>query len=462
MKEKFVGRYNELKALEEKYKVDGFKMAVIYGRRRVGKTAILNKFIEDKAVPVISYIAVEQGEKEQLEMLSSEVLSAIAPALSGRISFDSFGNVFDFLTEAAAKQRVILIIDEYPYLARECKYMNSLLQKYIDHDWKNTNLFLVLCGSLVSFMSEKVIGKNAPLYGRSDLEMKIKPFGYLDAGEFVPDYSYEDKAVVYGITGGMAAYLKQFNPDKNLDTNIAEQFFVSTGYFSTELIRTVISGDRLNPSAYNNILSAIAGGHTKYNEIASATGIDNLKYYLDVLIEAELVEKRTAKRPYYIISDSMLRFWFGYVNKASSLINADNGERYYYNSVKKELHSFMGTVFEDMCKDFIFRNALTDVIPVTVTDVSEYQDNIKTDDGIKQIEIDILGRNGNRNVLAGECKFKNESFDKAELERFRDKLNCISGTNLIVMLFSLNGFTDYVKKNAGNAILINIKRMYER
>ena len=165
----------------------------------------------------------EQGLPDLL--LGNDVLENLAPSLSGKIKFESFDSVFDFITEKAGKEKLVFVIDEYPYLAKSCPYMNSLLQKYIDHDWKNTNLFLVLLGSLISFMREDVLGQNAPLHGRANLEMKLNPFDYKETALFVPSYTEEEKAIVYGLTGGVAKYLEQFDDSVSLNHNIEKLFF---------------------------------------------------------------------------------------------------------------------------------------------------------------------------------------------------------------------------------------------
>lgn len=459
----FIGRQEELRALQEKYDRNDFQMAIIYGRRRIGKTTMINRFIGQNDCPAISFIAVEQKESELLDMMGAAVMDALAPDLAGSISFESFEKLFDYIARAAGRKRIIFLIDEYPYLAKECPYMNSLLQKYIDTKWKNTGLFLILCGSLVSFMARDVIGRDAPLHGRSTLEIKLKPFNYCEAAKFVPDYTPEEKAVVYGLTGGVAKYLEQFNPDLDLRTNIVRQFFTGTGYFTEEQIRTIVTGDRLNPTAYNTILSAIASGCTKYSELAQNTKMDNLNYYLNVLIEAELVEKRVSgRKSCYVISDSMLRFWFRFVNRGSSLINAGRGEVYYDHNVECSLHEYMGGVFEEMARQYIFRHAGSEEFPVIVTDIEEYQNSVRMPDGtVRNIEIDLLGKDDSRIALIGECKFRNQNFSKSDLENFLDKLDYIpKARNARAVIFSLNGFSEYVLNNSDGLILIDIAKMY--
>lgn len=146
MSENFIGRKEELSTLQELYDKDGFQMTVIYGRRRIGKTTLLNRFADNNKCKYVSFVCTEMTEAELLSRMGKDVFESLAPSLSSKMSFENFDSIFDFIEEAAAKERIIFVIDEYPYLAKSCPYMNSLLQKYIDHAWKKTNLYFVLLG----------------------------------------------------------------------------------------------------------------------------------------------------------------------------------------------------------------------------------------------------------------------------------------------------------------------------
>ena len=458
--DKFIGRKEELASLQEMYDRKGFQMAVLFGRRRVGKTTLINKFIETNKCKSVSFVSTEMTESELLERMGNDVLESLAPNLSRKIKFESFDSIFDFVAEESENERIIFVIDEYPYLAKSCSYMNSLLQKYIDNKWKKSNLYFVLLGSLVSFMTEEVLGSSAPLHGRANLEFKINPFDYKDTALFVPDFNAEEKAIVYGLTGGVAKYLEQFDSNLSLDENIEKLFFSRNAFFSEEQIKTVITAEKSNPVAYNSIIDAIAKGKTKYNEIQTTTGMSDISFCLKNLISAEIVERRETPKPYYIISDSMINFYFKYVAPGASLINSGKGKIYYEQKVKQNLHQFMGSVFERMAKDYILSNVGTKKVPCFLTDVVEYQNSVKVEKKILQIEIDLLGLDGKNFVLAGECKFKSEKFDKEDFDNFLNKLKFLPISNPKVMLFSLSGFSDYVTENARNLTLVTAEDLF--
>ena len=459
----FIGRTEELHALRSKAADTEFKMAVIYGRRRVGKTTLVNHFINDSGCRAISFMAVETGEQELIRMMSNEVVSALTPDMAEIITLDSFEKIFDYVAKLAVHERIIFFIDEYPYLAKQCPYMNSLLQKYIDTVFKKTQLYLILCGSMMGSMQDEVLSSSSPLHGRSDLELKIQPFNYLETAQFMPDYTNEEKAVVYGLTSGVAKYIEQFDPKIPLEENISSQFFNNTGYFTEEQIKTIVTGDKKNPAVYNSIIAAIANSHTKYNDISSTVGIDDISYYLNNLCVSGIIEKRVSKKPYYVLSDSMLAFWFRYVRNALSLINAGRGALYYERNVKGKMHEYMGAVFESMAKQYIYKNMGTDELPVFVTDLSEYQSGIKENNEVKHIEIDILGTLNKDIILVGECKFKNELFGKDEYDSFMDKIKYIRTNDPVRILFSLNGFSAWVEEQAdkdSRLILVGIDKMF--
>ena len=157
MNDVFRGRTAELKALDKKFKQNGFVMTVLYGRRRVGKTRLINEFMQGHDCKKIYFTCVEREESELLSLMTEAVLMALAPDMADMISFKRFEDLFDFIGKQAEKERIIFFMDEYPYLVKQCPYIQSVLQRVIDTYWKKGNLFFVICGSLVSFMKDEVL-----------------------------------------------------------------------------------------------------------------------------------------------------------------------------------------------------------------------------------------------------------------------------------------------------------------
>ena len=250
----FIGREKELSYLNEFYQKPGLGMTVIYGRRRIGKSTLISEFVKDKKV--IFYTATKVGKERNLELFSKQVTDVFLAGIED-INFRTIEAVFDFIAQNMSDEKMLLVIDELPYWAEKDEALLSVLQKYIDTVWQDKNLKIILCGSALSFMENKVLSEKSPLFGRRDSQIKLEAFDYLDAAQFVPKYSYEDKAICYGITGGVAKYLSMIDPKKNLDENIVRLFFRTDGYLYDET-RNLLTQEFSDITVVNNIIEQIA------------------------------------------------------------------------------------------------------------------------------------------------------------------------------------------------------------
>ncbi|WP_342769178.1 ATP-binding protein [Lactobacillus xujianguonis] len=197
----FIGRKDELASLNEHYQNNEFEFAVIYGRRRMGKTTLISKFVEDK--DVICFTAMPENKKSILQRMSRAVAQFEDPEINAAPMYRDFDQLLDRVAALAKKQRLVFVIDEYPYLAESFPGFSSLLQAYIDRVFKKTQLFLILCGSSMSFMEKQVLGYQSPLYGRRTLQLKIEPFNFQEAQEMLPQFNKQDAFAMYAISGGI-------------------------------------------------------------------------------------------------------------------------------------------------------------------------------------------------------------------------------------------------------------------
>lgn len=272
------------------------------------------------------------------------------------------------------------MIDELPYWAEKDDALLSVLQKYIDRVWSDKNLKVILCGSALSFMEKKVLSEKSPLFGRRDSQIKLEAFNYLDAAKFVPEYSNEDKAICYGITGGVAKYLSMIDPKKSIDENIIRLFFRTDGYLYDET-RNLLTQEFSDISLVNNIVEQIASGQNTLNIIATKIEEKDqtVLYSLEKLMNVGLIEKKKCiteeknkKRIQYVLKDYMFKFWYEFIPKATSVIEMGQGEGYYTKVVKPVLHSFMGTVFEEMCRYYTLMKGITGEYGCFVTSVGSW------------------------------------------------------------------------------------------
>ncbi len=451
---RFIGRQTELQALERLYHSDGFQMMVLYGRRRIGKSTLLQKFSEDKKT--IFYTAIQSSLQDNLELLSRRVTEALMPNLSG-IKFSSVDELFHFLTAQCQQERIVFVIDEFSYLAEQDASILSVMQKYIDTEWLHGNMYLILSGSSVSFMENEVLSAKSPLFGRRTAQLKLNPFHYVDSAKFVERYSFEEKALCYGITGGVPKYLALLDDSLSVDENICRLFFSKTGYLYEETTNLLTQEFR-NVSTYSAIIHAIAGSAHQLNEIIDKTHLNpaSVTHALGNLISTGIISKNFSiteehkrKKTNYTICDKMFSFWYRFVSGTQDIIERDRGISYYENMVKPYLSEYMGDVFEEMCREYTLLHGLDGELPTFVTKVGKWWGtNPKLRE---QTDIDVVALNERQHeALLGECKYKKEVIDKAVFEalKLRDHLIDHKYHTVGYLLFSKSGFSDWIMENA--------------
>ena len=472
----FIGRERELQSLETVYAKEGFGMTVIYGRRRVGKSTLITEFIKEKKA--IFYTATKVGADRNLELFAKQVLDVVDPDYSG-VAFSSLENVLDILTKrtSVSDEKVILVIDELPYWAEKDEALLSILQKYIDTQWLDNNLMLILCGSALSFMENKVLSEKSPVFGRRDSQIKLEAFNYRDSALFVPNYSPEDKAVCYGVTGGVAKYLAMIDSTKSLDDNIKRLFFNTDGYLFDET-KNLLTQEFADVTLVNNIIEQVASGENTLNIIASKVKEKDatVLYSLDKLIDVGLVEKKKCiteeknrKKTQYVLKDHMFKFWYEFIPKAISVIEMGQGELYYEKVVKPQLHAFMGSVFEEMCRYYTLEHGIQGAFGSFITETGTWWgvEQLQDDTGKwyqQATDIDVVGLSTVDNTaVIGECKFKNEKIDRGVYETLLGRARLIAGKYNVTkyLLFSLSGFTDWFDtQDKTNIVLITVEDMY--
>ena len=447
----FIGRERELSEFDALYRQDRFQLFVLYGRRRVGKTTFLREFCKDK--PCIFYSAEQSNDKLNLEKFSARVFSHYGE--TDLEPFASWEKALLYIHRRQSAERLVLVFDEFPYLAAVSPSVLSVLQHLVDHTLKDGKLFIVLCGSYMGFMEKEVLSAKSPLFGRRTGQLHMKPFDYLTSAEFMPGFSNEEKLTLYGAAGGTAMYLGLVNRDKTLAENIEDMFLKSTGYLYEEpqlLLRQEVQ----EPGVYNAVIEAIAGGASRSGEIAAKAGEEAAKClkYINTLCELGILhkeipfgEKSGSRKTIYALSDFMFRFWFRYVAKNRTLIETGAGGAVWRLRVQPDLSVYMGRVFETVCRDFMLRENAAGRLPFLFTDIGRWWG---TDTRTrKQAEIDLVASDG-KDYIFCECKWRNEKLDLGVLQNLKDKAALFGerSENARCALFSKSGFTDAVKEAA--------------
>lgn len=464
----FIGREYELNELNNLYKKDGFKFAVVYGRRRVGKTALIAEFCKNK--DNIFYISTEQNDRVALEDFSSKVLEVFPQAKTILDYFPTWDKAFEYIAAQSSGKRMIVAIDEYPYIANANPSISSILQKYIDTLFKNTNLFLILCGSSMSFMENQVLGYQSPLYGRRNAQFRIDPFDYYESSLFFPKATDEEKVLAYGAAGGIPQYLSIIAEEKSIKEGIYESFFKKSGHLFEEP-ENLLKQELREPAVYNSIITAIANGASRLNEISTKTGEESKKCskYIKSLIELHIVEKeyplgfKAERNGIYKLKDNMFRFWYRFVPKNITNIESGMGEQVLNSRVMPTMTEYLVRVFEDICIQYLLRRNKALTLPFMFSTIGRWWGNnpkLK-----RQEEIDILAEY-EENAIFGECKWKNEQVGLSVLNELMGKADILNQyKNKTFFLFSKSGFnTELIQKvkTMENVKLVDLAEVYKK
>ncbi len=459
----FIGREKELNTLDKLYSSDKFEFVVIYGRRRVGKTALINRFIEDKKA--IYFMGVESNEKQNLENFSRSMLT-LNSGIQTELSFVSFQAALEYAFQSAATERMVLVMDEYPYVARASKSLASTLQLLIDKYKDSSKLMLILCGSSMSYMEDHVLAYKAPLYGRRTAQMKIQPFDFEESSQYFKGYSDEDKALLYGIVGGTPQYLLQMSDKLSVEENIKNTFLNPMAFLYEEPVN-LLKQEVREPAIYNAIITAIATGYSRMSEISSKVGEDTnvCSGYIKNLMNLGIIKKETpygekeSRKSIYSIEDNMFRFWYRFVPNNSSVIERGATDLV-YKRIEAQLPDYMGNVFEEICKQYLWKQLLTGKAPVEFISLGRWWGN----DPVRkcQTEVDIMGEQDSESALFAECKWRNERVDSEVLETLIERSKLFRYKKVHYYLFSKSGFTKGCKEAAeqdGRVTLVSYEEM---
>jgi len=435
----FIGREKELAVLNKRYKSDKFECILLYGRRRVGKTELIGEFAKDKRN--ITFMAKKGTFEENMKALTDAIYGN-----DDNAPFETLEKALAKINEMAKEEKLVFVIDEYPYFAESRESVSSILQHTIDKVFGKTNMMLILCDSSMSFMEKQVMGYQSPLYGRREGQIKLLPFDYKTSGLFTPNYTDEEKAIVFGVTGGIPKYLALFDEKLPLAENITNEFF-DKNYYLFEEPENLLQQELRDPAPYNAVISAIALGGSQMKDIASKTGFETSKLtaYIKSLVDLGIIKREVpmfskpeSKKSIYRLSDGMFRFWYRFVYRNMSLINFGKGKHIYDNIKQEQLSSFMGEAFEQICIEYMWSEY--ENLPIKVQDIGRWWGNNPLEK--KQEEIDLIAPDfTGKKAIFGECKWTNEKISESVVDDLIAKAKMFTFDEKYYYLFSKNGFT---------------------
>ena len=392
----FIDRENELEALEERYKKKSFEFVPIYGRRRVGKTELILQFIKNKKSV---YFLATSGSKKENIMRFKQAARKVVDLSPIR---EEWEDIFKYIKEKV-KGRIIIAIDEFPYLLESEQGVSSIFQRIIDTILKDSNIFLILCGSSLGMMYKEVLTYKAPLYGRRTGQIHLKPLNFRDAAKFFHRKSLEEIIKIYSVCGGMPAYLKEFTENRDIFLLIREKILEKDAILREEPM-FLLRMEFRDPKIYSSILTAISLGNRTLGKIINYCGFPNktgimpylynLEYLEYVEREIPVTEKPRSKKGLYFIKDYFFDFWFKFVRPNTSLLEQSADE--VIKKIKEKFNLHVSYAFENICRELLFY-----IKPIKFTRVGKWWH--------KDREIDIVALNEKtKEILFGECKWQSK------------------------------------------------------
>lgn len=418
----FIGRQKELSLLEDAYATKQSALIPVYGRRRVGKSELILRFLGSK--PGIYYLGKTAPAALQIREFLKEAARALDEPLLSSLTANSWSEVFAAVTnKCKSRAKFVIVLDEFQWMVEASPELPSVLQENWDRSWKNSsNMVIILCGSYIGFMEREVLGRKSPLFGRRTAQILLRPFSYLEAAEFHPRWSLLNRALVYFICGGIPLYLRFFNQAHSLERNIEVKLLDEFGPLFREP-EFLLREELRDVENYYAVLTAVAAGCATNQAIASQTGIPerSLHYYIQQLRALGYITRRfplTGEKPNprqvrYALQDPLLRFWFRFVFPNLSFIQQMGPRRSMSERIRPELEAYFGLCFERLCRQAL--PVIYDREGVsTAFEVGEYWD--------KAVQIDVVGVRNDHWTDLGECKWGTVRSYKKFLEDLEKKV----------------------------------------
>lgn len=415
----FINRQRELSLLNQRFDSTRAEFMVIYGRRRIGKSELIDQFTNNRGIRLL---AREESKTLQLRIFAHKLGEFFNDDLLKKTEFTGWDGFFEYLS-SRAEDRIVIAIDEFPYLVKEDPSLPSILQDYWDNKLKNSNIFLILCGSSISMMESMVMGYSSPLYGRRTGQLLIKQIPFIHILGYIKDIK---KAVeFYSVYGGTPAYIMEADPKKDVFTNIEHNILREDSFLYRD-VEFVLRQELTEPRYYFSILLSLAKGNHRIGLIVNDTGlsISIVNKYLSVLIDLQLVyrtvpvtESYKSRKGMYILADNLFDFWFKFVYPEMEDIEKGKGNAV-IQSIKPQFNRYVGRHFENIAQEFLEMLNEKELLPFRFTRIGKWWH--------KEQEIDIVAFNEkSKHIIFCECKWSDKVNASEVLEHLKEKASLV-------------------------------------
>lgn len=454
----FIKREKELKKLNTLYYTQKFQLAIIYGKKQVGKTSLIKEFCKDKNA---IYLTGKSADPDvQLKHFCHEIERRCNNSILNNqnlkcsLSINTWEDIFNCLYQLSQKAPIIFVIDEYHYLAETGKNFFIQLNSFIKEKFLHRKIFLILCSSSIGYVKDKLLNAEDYIYQRYNALLQLHPFTYFETISLFPEFTPEEQALLYGITNGMPGYLSLINSNLSIKDNIINLYLKENGFLYQEVLHLMDAAFR-EPSTYNSIIEAIAFGAYKLNEISHQTNMGSNKCakYLRSLLALEVVQKETpiteenGKKSVYFINDFVFLFWYRFVFPNITSIIYEDAYTLYEQSIEPQLEGYMSHIFETICKDYLFEDNVFLRAPFSYAKIGRWWGSYSNKK--KQGEIPIMAIH-KENVLLGICNWDEQLTGISTLQNLVMLGSLFSYPNQWFYLFSKKGFTKELIQFASN------------
>jgi AAA+ ATPase superfamily predicted ATPase len=453
-----IDRERELAFLTARAASKRAELIVMWGRRRLGKTTLLKALCESH--DSIYFLATKASAHEQLVRLSAAFAEHFDDPLLRQAAFPSWESAFEYLA-AQAKSRVVLVVDEFPYLVEADPSLPSRFQfGWDEHLSRNRHVMMVLNGSSLAMMEEHVLGAKSPLYGRRTGQWRLEPFGLLEARAFYPKRTLVEAVETYAVVGGVPFYILQFDPDDTLAHNI-QHHILSKGAVLYEEVPFLLREEVREPRSYFPILGAIAGGSRKFGEISSKTGLDkaNLSKYMGALQELHLLRRDVpvtetvpakSRKGLYAIEDPFTDFWMRYVWPNLASLELERARDVWKRHIEPDFPRYVSQRCERFAGDLLRHGPVRKWLSFDPATVGRYWD--------AGVELDLVAVSADRSrAVIAEVKWTSGPTGAGVIDGLRRRVESVAALREMrkqYLLISRSGFSEKARAQAQKDVFL--------
>lgn len=413
----FIDRQQELAVLNDRYARKGAEFIILYGRRRIGKSELIEHFL--KTTRGIRFLAREESKHLQLKKISRDCAEFFNDDFLQRSPFGDWDSFFAYLA-GKTKERLVIAIDEFPYLVKEDPSLPSIIQEYWDKRLKDSGIVLILSGSSISMMEEYTMQHSSPLYGRRTGQILLHGFKFTDVLDYIGNFT--QAVEYYSVFGGTPAYIMAIDKQIGVFENITKKILSADASLFKD-VEFVLRMELNEPRYYFSILLSIAKGNNRIGLIMNDTGLDKglITKYLSILIDLQLVKRKIpvtdnhrSRKGLYQLSDNLFTFWFRFVHPNIERIERGEGVLVLQTHIQPQIAQYIGQSFESMAEDLFLEFNREGLLPFCFDTIGSWWD--------KGEEIDIVAyQKESSSILFCECKWQEKVNAEKLLVKLKEK-----------------------------------------